>query len=745
MKKLLGQCTAIIALTSLFSAHSFADDAAPPVTKPLSMAGLKGKSKAPQEEPPTTVIADELLRDQTDNTIIAVGHVEIDYGDRLILADKITYHSDTKVAIASGHVVIVDKDGSTTFADYSEVTGDMKKAFFQTAFLIFKDGSTASSATAVRQDGNRTDLQEGTYVPCGPCISDPERPRIWQVKAVHIIHDQEEHNLYFHDATFEAFGFPVAYTPYFSIPDPTVERRSGILAPLYRGSATLGLETGVPYYYVINRSQDITATPIITTQQGPALAIHYRYASEEMAVDLKGAVADSPNLGARDYLTGTATWNLNNAWRAGADVGVTSDTSFMRTYGFGEPSYLTTHPYIEGFTQRSYAVVEAYAFDNLIVTTANNTSSPLAGPLGAWNYTSAPDFRGDWVTSNVTTATLFSPTDNTSSRRLSADVGWHAPLIGPLGDLYQFDLAARSDAYNVVNVAQTSGRDYTGSLSRFIPTAALTWSWPFINHHDSFVETITPTIQGVLAPTTTNNPKIPNEDSLGFRFDDSNLFQVSRVPGYDLVESGSRVNYGVRWDAMFPAGGKIDALVGQSWHAVPDSLYNSSPADGSSAFSDYVASLAFHPGYTVDLTYQQRVNQLNMSSDWSEVGLAFGPPILRLASGYIFDRGIDLVDSGSNPVNQINFNVSSALSQYWSVTGVTRWDLGSLSGPLQAGGSVKYDDDCITLALTAVHSYTYTNPLAAASTSTTSLYRGGLTIGFQVTFKTVGGRQSGPL
>lgn len=743
LRSLLWSSTACAALAglSLATTARAADPSPPlPVVKPAPTADSRGKKGKPQKDIPTTIIADELLRDQTNDTMTARGHVEIDYGDRILLADTVTYQSATQFATATGHVVIVDSDGTTSFADYAELTGDMKKAFLRTANVILKDGSATTARDIRRNDGNRTDLRNGIYVPCAPCASDPSRPRIWQIKALHIIHDEAEHNIYFHNATLDLFNIPVFYSPYFSIPDPTVERRSGILSPFYRQNNQIGFELGVPYYYVISSSQDVTATPIITTAQGPALAIHYRYASSDTSINLSGAVADSNHLGARSYLTGNVVWDINDDWRAGTEIGTTSDNAFMRDYGFGAPSYLTTHPYVEGFTQRSYASLEGYAFDNLITTSTDSTSSPLVGPLARWNYTSAPDSRGDWFTSNVTTATLFRPGDETNSRRLSADFGWHAPYIGPLGDVYQLDLSARSDLYNVSNVVQPNGSQFDGSVARFVPTAALTWSLPFIRRHDDFVETLTPTIQGVLATRDTNTFHIPNEDSLGFRFDDSNLFEVSRFPGYDRVESGSRINYGLRWSAYDTQDHSVDVLIGESWHAIPDNLYTSN-SGLSSPFSDYVGSITVHPGHTIDLSYRQRVSQSNLSTSWSEINLAAGSPLLRISSSYIFDRGVALVDGGPEPVHQINVSLSSAVTDYWSLGAVTRWDLGDPSGPLQIGGEVKYEDDCFAVTFSGVHDFTYSEETTTAGT-TSSVYQGGLTFGVQVTFKSLGGSDS---
>ena len=87
--------------------------------------------------------------------------------------------------------------------------------------------------------GNFTVFQNGVYTACEPCKDDPKKPPKWQVKAARIIHDQGEKMMYFEDARLEFFGVPLAYLPYFSAPDPTVKRKTGLLMPTF--STELGL------------------------------------------------------------------------------------------------------------------------------------------------------------------------------------------------------------------------------------------------------------------------------------------------------------------------------------------------------------------------------------------------------------------------------------------------------------------------------------------------------------------------
>jgi len=74
--------------------------------------------------------------------------------------------------------------------------------------------------------------------PALPCRDDPKKPPLWQVKGARIVHDQNEKMLYFETAQLEFFGVPLAYMPYFSTPDPTVKRKSGLLMAGYSSGTT---------------------------------------------------------------------------------------------------------------------------------------------------------------------------------------------------------------------------------------------------------------------------------------------------------------------------------------------------------------------------------------------------------------------------------------------------------------------------------------------------------------------------
>ena len=79
--------------------------------------------------------------------------------------------------------------------------------------------------------------------------------------------------MYFEDARLEFFGVPLAYMPYFSAPDPTVKRKTGFLMPTFGIElASTASRVTIPYYWALAPNYDVTLTPTITTQAGPAAA-----------------------------------------------------------------------------------------------------------------------------------------------------------------------------------------------------------------------------------------------------------------------------------------------------------------------------------------------------------------------------------------------------------------------------------------------------------------------------------------
>ena len=223
------------------------------------------------------VQATEIKYDYTNNTVAAVGNVQIYYGGATIEADEVIYDQKTKRLRAQGNVRLTEPDGKITYGQVIDLTDDYRDGFVDSLRLETPDDTRFAAARADRAKGNYTVLQNGVYTACEPCKDDPKKPPLWQVQAARIIHDEGEKMLYFEDARIEFFGVPLAYVPFMSTPDPTVKRKSGFLFPTVSETSQYGFAIEPSYFWALAPNYDLTFSTHVTTKQGALLEAEWRH------------------------------------------------------------------------------------------------------------------------------------------------------------------------------------------------------------------------------------------------------------------------------------------------------------------------------------------------------------------------------------------------------------------------------------------------------------------------------------
>lgn len=330
---------------------------APPAPKKSKIAIDREKSGDKQ----MLVQAREINYDYTNHRVAAVGNVQIYYGGSTIEADKVIYDQTTKRLHAEGNVRLTEEDGKVTYGEIMDLSDDYRDGFVDSLRLDSPDQTRMAAARAERTKGNYTVFHNAVYTACAPCKDDPKKPPLWQVKAARIIHDQGEKMIYFEDARLEFFGKPLAYLPYFSAPDPTVKRKTGVLVPSVSSSSIYGGALEVPYYWALAPDYDATFSPMITTKQGPLLqgefrqrlingaftiraAGIYQLDKDAFAPSVPGAIAP----GYRDFrgsVESSGQFAINDKWVWGWDGVALTDKTFLQDYNPRLSSYHFTDPY----------------------------------------------------------------------------------------------------------------------------------------------------------------------------------------------------------------------------------------------------------------------------------------------------------------------------------------------------------------------------------------------------------------
>lgn len=641
--------------------------------------------------------ADEVTYDQDRGVVIATGNVEISQGTRVLLADRVTYNQRTDTVTASGNIVLREPSGDVIFADYLELQNQLRDGVIEGIRLLLADQSRFAANRGRRISGTRIELDKVVYSPCDLCPDEPDRAPLWQIKAVKVIHDSETQTVEYRDAVLEFFGVPIAYTPIFFHPDPTVKRRTGLLAPIFRSSSELGLQATTPFYWNIAPNRDATISPRFTSKEGVVLAGEYRARTETGGYDFGGSITyvderDKTNQTTGDqeirgHIRGEGRFDIDRQWRWGFDLSRSTDDTYLQRYDISNLDTLTSSLFLEGFNGRHYASAKSLLFQDLREFVSDK-QVPIVVPLLDYHFVGEPDRLGGRFNLDANGLGLFRET-GTDSRRLSLGGGWQLPYLGPIGDVYRLTAELRGDLYWVDNGGPgNSGDELTG---RIWPLAALEWRYPLVRNQGSIRQLIEPIAALVLSPSGSNPDEIPNEDSISFEFDDTNLFSLNRFPGLDRVESGSRLNYGVRLGIYGESGGFSNLVVGQSLRLNDEDAF----AGGGGLeerLSDIVGRVTLAPADYLDYVFRFRLDPEQLSFRRAESYLNAGPEAIRVRLGYVFlsrEPAIGEIDRRE----EIHVAARVKLTDYWSAQGEFRRDL-SENDNLFAGIGLRYVDEC---------------------------------------------------
>ena len=510
-----------------------------------------------------------------------------------------------------------------------------------------------AAVAAQRYDGRYVVADKTTFTACNICKDDPDNPPLWQVRAKQIVHDNVEHNLYYHDATLDFIGVPVAYTPYLSGPDPTVERRQGFLSPTPGDTPILGPFVKVPYYFDIAPDADAILAPTFSQQDGLQMAGELRKRFENGSMQFDGSFTHADLISDtgtdegeqwRGHLFGNFLYDINNVWRAGTDVAFASDKSYLPRYLISSSDQLTNRAYVEGLSGRDYGALSGYYFEDLRPGT--QPVQPTVMPSANFNLMGEPGqtFGGRW---SLAGKSMITSRDNANqdiwqqgpdTRMVGMTGDWQRQFISHSGLVTNITGLLHADTYSADNVIPPDSATGTGFdrvlLARQFEQGTATLRYPVTRTGDGYQQLVEPIVAVTAAPAFHNSAKQPIEDSTDITFDETNLFAPNRFTGWDLIEGGSRVVYGLRQTLTGENGERFDVFGGQSYDFERNSDFPALSGLGNHA-SNYVGRINFVPAKWIDMNYGFSFDQKDFSPERQDARISVGAPIFRPNIRYI--------------------------------------------------------------------------------------------------------------
>ena len=551
------------------------------------------------------ITADKIEVLNNGNKIKATGNILIQTEDYLSSTDNLIYDKSKEMVKTSGNIIIKDKIENYYYFDKFISDKDFSKASGTNTKIRLNDGSRIVGKSFIRTNSNINQINNAIYTPCLQKNYITENCPGWKLSAKKVVHDVEKQNIYYEGATLSILNVPVLYSPFFSHPDPSVKKRSGLLIPSVSSDNNLGTTFSIPYFFNLSSNYDVTLTPSIQSKADDYYSINYRYLTKNHQFNIDSSISnDESNTGTKNHIFVNGGVKILFG-KFDYKIQTSNNDTYLRKNYIDQGTILASGLNFTKEMDNSYLDFSSYIYKHL-----NNTSNQK------WEYV-YPNVSYDIYNYKDPIYGLNWKIDNSLLNYKTINKNYEQQLSSEIlsDDVH----ISKKTGLKFVNTVQNRLIYFNNSVNnysqlRVFPQLSSKISYPLSKSRNDRTEILEPIVMAILAPHNnyTNDQNISS----------SNIFSLNRETSLSQWESGPRINYGINW------------LVSNSNLVFNTSLGQSVKAekDNSTKISNYFIgnTLDFgNIGYIkTDITINRqdlylKDNNINSSLNFGEIKLGF--------------------------------------------------------------------------------------------------------------------------
>lgn len=650
---------------------------------------------------PMAVLTADRIKVEANQQLIASGNVVVYYDGARLSANTIRYDRRSETLFISGPILLTDDSGTTISAKSAELSQDFKNGLIRSARMVMNEQVQLTSQTLERSEGRYATLSSVAVTSCHVCAKG-EVP-LWQIRATKVTHDQLEKQLYFEGAQLRVGRVPIFYLPRLRLPDPTLKRARGFLAPSARSNSVLGFGIKVPYFIPFGDNKDLTLTPFLSPKTR-TLEWQYRQAFENGAVTANGAFSSDDLLSGkgRAFAFVDGLFLLRRNYILKFDIEAVSDAEYLNDYDYSDKDRLDSKLSIFRAKSNEYSEFSLHHFQSLRADEDNATQPTIVGQATYERQFYPNSFAGR-ITATVQAHSHFRySNDDILGRdinRLHAGLMWENAWISRHGIRLGATALAATD-----HIAVSYDSRFQDNLSAQHYDLGLDVRWPlrkrFTNGTTVIIEPI-----AQLAHGKRTGDAFPNDESQRNEFDEANLISLSRFASYDAVESGTRGALGFRLGASTQKGLSWGLTLGRVYQETANANFTLSSGLKQKQSDLLIAGYARTPsGWGI--MGRALVDEYRTVNK-AEALLTLNRKTVSLDAGYLL-LVQDPDEDRANTISEWSFASRFRLHENWWGSANARYDLSS-DQLAKAGFGLEYNNECLLVKFSVSRKYLNTS------------------------------------
>ncbi|MDC1349103.1 LPS assembly protein LptD [Amylibacter sp.] len=653
------------------------------------------------QETPLRLISDTISYDKISENLSATGNVKVIYEKTTLSAEKISYDKKNDKLSIIGNFTINDGENIIISDNDAIINTKLRNGLIKGARAIINEKLQISAQSLNQKDVNYNIFNTVVASTCEICASNPTP--FWQIRARKIIHDKEKQKIFFENARLDFLGLPILYIPALNIPEPGIERASGVLVPQFSTSDKVGFSAKLPYYIVLDNNKDLTFTPYVMSKNSIILETEYRQYTKNGFFELSNAfsIKDNFNKGRiNGFIEGDGTFALRKNYKLDFNIDLANTIDFKN----GEKPFKNNYDYAEPEDDRLKNTF------NISKTTSDSFFRLGTSYTQSFRY---KDFDGDGLKEEDPNVPVILPevyfkknfknnifggnyalsahsinlenASNGKYSRIGGKLDWKRSWKTPSG--FNFETLTQFNA----NTYLTGNNFYKNAM----PLGMIEARYPLEKSSLKISHMFEPIAQVIFAPdrlTGYLNNNQNTSDSTTAEFEETNLFSTNRFPGFDEIESGSRANIGGKYILYEPNGWEFTTTAGRVFRQKNLKQFDSSKSTGLDKLnSDYVSAFSLSSPQNFKILTRLLLDG-KMDASKHETKLNYSTDQYTANIGYVWLDKQNILNL-DNHQHEVNISTDYMINKNWKFGADWRQNINTHS-PISGNFNIMFENDC---------------------------------------------------
>ena len=631
----------------------------------------------------TVINADSLSSNKLKSKISARGNVQLTRDNYKVYADEVLYDNKENKIYLKNKTKLIDTENNNIFADEGVITDDMMYGEFKNAGIILSNGISIVSPNITKENDDRYLIGKSHYYFCPNKNLDIDMPyedivkeikenkkQIFTMSSKKSVIDKSKNKIYLNHVFINFFNIPIFYIPYISTSRPFNDGKiTGISSPSFSKDSDYGYSISLPYYFYgksLNYKLDATffqygnillENKLVFNNKNIKLSTTFNYAFDNnLSKDfLNDNNVSEINEGkynvSRFYYNLISEGFINKNLFFNTNINVVNDVYFLRDYYNNYDKFLKSNFDITKIYDNSYITFNNVAFQEIrekqyLIDFEEIYYVPS---LEFYYDKNIYDNNGLINTSVLTNIKNIFNNDNNAFTNFYFGPKLSYSFLDNYSNYFELNTSLNIDTYNFFNKTNTKYKDEY----RINPEIELKTILPF--YYKDF--SVKAKIQYFWSDY--NDVNIMNLDTDNSEVTINNLFSSNRYNGYNVIEKGNRINYGIESD-LTTKYGYFNFTIGQGYKDYIDKEYKILN------FEDNLSNILTGIYYKNDMLlihYLGNINKTNYNIDRSEILLESHYKTLTFSGSYV--NLLRYYDEYSyTKEEQLNFNLQYNFNKY---------------------------------------------------------------------------------